>query len=59
MPPDNEPTAVFPLLSSQSVQSQQAEFLMKLSHATLYSGTFQPDLFYSCLLLNIELISEH
>ena len=37
MPPDNEPTVVFPLLilSSQSVQSQQAEFLMKLSHATL------------------------
>ena len=51
MPPDNEPTAVFPLLNfssqSQSVQSQQAEFLMKLSHATLDRGDFQMDLFIS------------
>ena len=49
MPLGNETTVVFTLLilSSQSVQSQQAEFLMKLSHATLDRGDFQMDLFIS------------
>ena len=49
MPPDNETTVVFTLLilSSQSAQSQQAEFLMKLSHATLDRVDVQMDLFIS------------
>ena len=57
MPLGNETTVVFTLLilSSQSVQSQQAEFLMKLSHATLDRGDFQMDLFITSFKYRIDI----